>query len=612
MVESLFDPESVAYVYDPLPPRRRSHGYSKDEEDQKRRDLHTIRLMDLLPGQDNDEIQITLREVALDDRPKYSALSYCWGSSSSPRTVRCGSKILSIGENLFRFLWHHRNTDSPRTLWVDAISINQKDSYERELQVSIMSSIYSTSSSLLVWLGESDEDTAAVMASIKTIASSIRKDDEDGDLNPDKETTPGLEALYSKLWSEDVQMSLAAFLQRPWFHRIWIVQETMFGKNADSKILCGRDEVYWDEFQSVLMGYLYHSQLPRGDGLTEGIAHVSRLLNGLYFMSSHMREETTLVKTLARYRLFEATDPRDKIYALLGISSDVTSQATASSKSGLQIRVDYFSTPTEVYKILAATVLESQGPYFLNLVFDVDRDSSLPTWVPDWRSSDYHFAHSDLQFTEATGAESLSKFYASGNSVSKLSISDDGTVLSIEGLVLDEIKDSFDVAEDWEGTHKDDIKESLTRLSTKHWEEALDVHTEVPYPTGESRFEAYWQTFCGGHVLLPRETVRAYFVARDYGWSMPRNLTPGERLLMHATFSTFMVRRIAVTKGGFFVLGPRSMEPGDSCVVFKGSRTPFVIRRKGDSWVLVGECYVHGWMHGEAFKEELCETIRLV
>ncbi|KAF2745988.1 hypothetical protein M011DRAFT_478381 [Sporormia fimetaria CBS 119925] len=51
---------------------------------------------------------------------------------------------------------------------------------------------------------------------------------------------------------------------------------------------------------------------------------------------------------------------------------------------------------------------------------------------------------------------------------------------------------------------------------------------------------------------------------------------------------------------------------GDAIVIFKGGSRPYVIRRAGDCWRLVGSAYIHGIMYGAAFREEQCVDIELV
>ncbi|KAH6699937.1 hypothetical protein BKA64DRAFT_714229 [Cadophora sp. MPI-SDFR-AT-0126] len=47
------------------------------------------------------------------------------------------------------------------------------------------------------------------------------------------------------------------------------------------------------------------------------------------------------------------------------------------------------------------------------------------------------------------------------------------------------------------------------------------------------------------------------------------------------------------------------MEPSDIIAIFAGAKVPYVLRafKDQDKYSLIGECYVHGLMEGEAFEE---------
>lgn len=59
-------------------------------------------------------------------------------------------------------------------------------------------------------------------------------------------------------------------------------------------------------------------------------------------------------------------------------------------------------------------------------------------------------------------------------------------------------------------------------------------------------------------------------------------------------------RRVFVTERGSVGLGPGILEEGDICAVLFGGTVPFVMRSKGNEYLLLGEAYVHGIMRGEA------------
>jgi hypothetical protein len=71
-------------------------------------------------------------------------------------------------------------------------------------------------------------------------------------------------------------------------------------------------------------------------------------------------------------------------------------------------------------------------------------------------------------------------------------------------------------------------------------------------------------------------------------------------------------RRLATTEKGYYALVPAKTNPGNHIAILKGGNWPFVLRAHEQSWKLVGECYVHGIMNGEAFDESTCEGLAIV
>lgn len=67
-----------------------------------------------------------------------------------------------------------------------------------------------------------------------------------------------------------------------------------------------------------------------------------------------------------------------------------------------------------------------------------------------------------------------------------------------------------------------------------------------------------------------------------------------------------------VTEKGYIGLVPASSRAGDRIAILKGGAVPFVLREAANGcWTLVGEGYVHGIMHGEAFDEGQCTPMIL-
>ncbi|RKL38091.1 hypothetical protein BFJ72_g7553 [Fusarium proliferatum] len=128
----------------------------------QRLDKGAIRIMTLHRGSGSDIFECDLRNIRLAAKsvvqtPPYEALSYVWGSKQDPRHIYINGNRFAVTQNLFEALAYLRLPDSDRTLWIDAICINQLDFAEREVQVQQMPSPVSKSMRhSLTWYGRFD------------------------------------------------------------------------------------------------------------------------------------------------------------------------------------------------------------------------------------------------------------------------------------------------------------------------------------------------------------------------------------------------------------------------------------------------------------------------
>lgn len=118
----------------------------------------TIRLAVLEPGSGRDVVTCTLHEHSLGVKLPYKALSYAWDNnlSQSRLAMVCNGQKLEIPSNLYLALRRIRHGESPLTLWVDTLCINQADDDERSHQVGMMREIYENSEEVVIWLGEKE------------------------------------------------------------------------------------------------------------------------------------------------------------------------------------------------------------------------------------------------------------------------------------------------------------------------------------------------------------------------------------------------------------------------------------------------------------------------
>jgi hypothetical protein len=165
-----------------------------------------IRLLRLLHSEDeNAVIQCQLFNYSLQESSQrthpYDALSYVWGKSSETRPIRIDKQELPVTPNLHEALSRLRYRYIDRILWVDAICIDQKNIQEKEQQIQFMAKIYGQANRVVVWLGETADNSNQALEEIRVAGSKISTN------SLDKET---------------MQQAILALLQRPWFRRIWV------------------------------------------------------------------------------------------------------------------------------------------------------------------------------------------------------------------------------------------------------------------------------------------------------------------------------------------------------------------------------------------------------
>jgi hypothetical protein len=307
-------PPEPSLVEIPLPPRYKYSALLPSP--------NSIRLLRLLSATSTDApIECQLFDYSL-STPKrsfhiYECLSYVWGSPEDKKTIFIDGARLDVTSNLYASLRRLRDPELTRTIWIDAICINQEDLKERSEQVRFMAKIYAYARQVLAWLGEEADGSNEVMEQIRAEADQrIRSQSHSSILN---QTDTGV---------SDISMRL--FLTRPWFRRIWVLQEIAAARSIS--FICGARELSGSCFYHGLQAF-ERDEKSRLHGQNT-ISSIAYLLSGAALHFSHgdggaefqlgLRPLSELVDM---FRMREATDSRDKIYALLGMSSPQDSEA---------------------------------------------------------------------------------------------------------------------------------------------------------------------------------------------------------------------------------------------------------------------------------------------
>ncbi len=476
----------------------------------------------------------------LERPPPFVALSYTWGDNKEERRldVCAGGDAqgpdsdpssatsfghLAINPSLDESLRHIRKAQQSEsvTLWVDQICIDQRNTLEKTAQVAAMGTIYGRAAQVLVWLGPSTPGSDDFIDRMATVGSLAREQDVERYFDPakrtEKQTDDEFWQFMSKVTadsgtnagtgeryvSEDdkfetflrrasdalfgndgskkkVAVQLRAWQDRPWFTRVWVLQE--YSLAAKSPVfLCGDKTIEAELFSlahtvismtfagSRSFALLLQDETklaadhdgPEHKSSSERMAEQSELmdasldsrLENLSRLRRHCQSMTTdrqghgdayslgeLVQDLysADRPLMLATDPRDRIFALLNLCTDA---------DGLGISPDYADTQTVdlVYTRAARAILGSAGGMRLlellrfpkTIVGHEAAAKKLPSWVPDF----YHHRKSLCRSAaEVSGNQWL---YAPTESTRQAEIIHhrDGNerILSLKGIFVDTI-----------------------------------------------------------------------------------------------------------------------------------------------------------------------------
>ncbi|RDW72876.1 hypothetical protein BP6252_06783 [Coleophoma cylindrospora] len=623
----------------------------------------------------------TVEHVFLADNPSYEALSYCWGDPRPTEKLSYGDgKYIEVTKNLQAALINLARTEIPhdaqrRLVWADAICINQQDIEEKNVQVGMMREIYRNAQAVQIWVGEEEEDDDKGFDLLRRLLHVSSSRTTSQHTHSISYMTPRTRATFLGLgntWKDAfyVESGIVALLKmvdRPWFRRIWIVQEVGVARKA--WLNCGKLSIEWEDFiQAIRYSIDVRVRPLEGYGreMALKIAQTRDTRRGFQLSQTTENQGENLLSLLSRFHDFEATNPLDMIYALLGL----TSNSTGITPSDIRVKIDYGLKKDEVYTHVARTILSKTGNLdILSACHLVPNErngwgSSInqPSWVPDWSSSGKHVS---LRL-QGSWREDYFDFVASGSHTQCVPKFPDNRTLCLNGILFDKVTAVSLPAETRRAPP--DETPGIVVIFTDWFKEMYRTHLmfrsidrmfnfgrhKAKYVTGESMFDVYWQTrICGCYGPEGYDVLYDYFhdKAKEGNWRhfppplIPRNFAPGlwifslayiVNLIWLLVKGLFGVKRkpaevdtllsgkqehmayglwkFIKTEKGYLGLAPASTQLGDWIGIFEGGKVPLVLRKTEDaqSWYMIGESYVHGIMKGEAFDERNCIEINIV
>ena len=598
-----------------------------------------IRLLEIRKGALSDQIVCSLSIATLSEKPQYDALSYVWGNRIAEDPIMVDGIAVRVTENLEAAMRHLRRLDMSIILWIDALCINQKNVLERNQQVSLMGAIYRGAQEVLAWLGEIDAETSKVLSMIETLGGDLM-------LHWDPELSP---AISEEMLSASQFLGLCSLLGRPWWTRVWTVQEAILPEHLT--FVCGQRKVDAALFFDFSCNFARHMSsccgrfflLQNQSTLRDLRYQIDSLYTMHYFR--HRKDlfetESSLSGTnpnfrqqMSYYRSRSCKEPKDKIYGFLsfGVGDSIVGN----------IKPDYSLPDHIVYEEVAGGLMER--PSGLDLLNEVLPEQSLtnrtsvknlPSWVPDWTVIvPLDAVRSMLEFRQPHGSlkqyrfAGTPRFSASYHKPGKLALR--AAIFEAIGTLGDtrsknEPETAMSRFEDvvtiqrWRSlAHIEDEPDRLYRDSDQ-----LVDHNHLPnykyVPVTAD--DAFWEVLCsslllespdgltiGGQAQTQNDlTAReAYDEALKF-MASPTQHEPEQRALqfLNRVFQSIGTKRFLVSSGksGLMGLAPFTARIGDRIAVFEGGAGPYIIRKHGhleeQEWTFVGKAYVHGVMNGE-------------
>ncbi|KAK8023704.1 HET-domain-containing protein [Apiospora rasikravindrae] len=591
-----------------------------------------FRLLLLQAGEGDEPIKCQLVHASLKegaDRPSYETISYCWGDPAQTAGIFVDGLEMEVPLSARRVLQRMRKYDADRTLWIDAICINQNDVAERGQQVALIKDIYSKTEQCLIWLGEGDGEATtycdAVFDSVYGHAEHVTSNLADSDEIAFKTLTD------NGLGGPLLKQHIITFFSSPWFERAWVIQEALLAPR--SLVHIGSHEI---DLEKLLLSAAWLAHVSSTMDLCPLDKHVG-LLNckRMYDLGHSADDDKSIDDILDKLQTFRAADPRDYVYGILGLY-----QKLAGLEGGplpALLAPDYSKSVAAVMRDTSRHVIE-QSPNldFLGRLRHRPGTAYEATGVPSW-AEPWHMrsSNSDGPPSQGTAANDMKcNLYAADNAVGKREIAVtvatlnyDPDVLVLTGVIAGKVKDTSCVinGDPKQFAHLlesadspiylESIRESPETIGFALIAEATTT-SERPMAEYARTNVLAWADFIVKQKERPREANKRLGAKNPYSQTpdgMKADFTEEEWAALvdydDAVRLATQDRRVFRTEAENIGLGPRDMVAGDVVAVLYGCRWPVILRPRGDveveGYEFIEVCYVYGLMDGEAVQRHM-------
>jgi hypothetical protein len=338
-------------------------------------EIREIRVIEILPQDTNHKdtengfkIAVELKYCSLDDNISYEALSYTWGDPQKKAIIQVDSnENFVVRQGLESALRDLRLPTERRVIWIDALCINQADYEERSEQVKLMRSIYANASIVRSWLNQEIDPSNPAFVRLH----SLSEDSSVEDLGEDAEFWAPLGEVFANEY---------------WF-RIWVQQEIAYAAQWTVQCrICDISSKCLMKFATLMVMKLWGFYTDPLLDKTKWKALMPTPLRPLLYRSRRDGGEVLastfygpLNRALRECRGLKSTDPKDKVFAMLGMIDDYHDG---------DIDVNYNLSDKQVYINIVRLFIDRY--YSLDFLREATLGNlgpgheSFPTWLPDW------------------------------------------------------------------------------------------------------------------------------------------------------------------------------------------------------------------------------------
>ncbi|KAI1288223.1 HET-domain-containing protein [Xylaria venustula] len=572
--------------------------------------------------------------------PDYEAVSYRWGSSELTDEIIVSGYRFPVTKAAFDLLLARRSVWTHRTLWIDAICINQEDIQEKSEQVQLMRDIYHRASRVVAYPGGDWQSRIAGSTIYQLWGLAHQYNTNEIDY-----TTISNEASALR-WR-----AMADLFGNTYFSRTWVIQEIAVGQNT--QLYIGGEYIPWAIFAEVLDWCFQPNRrhlLTGSDEKDRRTWRSGQTIENIFIMSflrpeaetgtfasGKLRHMLDLENLLFITSSFRSADPRDKVFGLVGIARNAGDLALITPDYSLPVEQVFqnaaqaiFSLPRERRTI---HILALAGTGF------GERATKMPSWVPNFNKQRVFNSYSNILYEEG-------RFKASGDLPQHLELDYRYNSILFKGITIDRVLDISEYgALDW-GLQESELTDpfKVIAIQREYVYAAVSLcekHTGSSKVSDQRTYERLWWALITGRIN--KKPADAKFRKVFQHWLSNLDLMhssqsysryeqrvkegalgegavfvhDGTQTAYHHSFmEACFSRRVAITAAGRLCIVPPLTKVGDSVIIPFGSQTPFLTRKHPEqshniSYELIGEAWVDGVMYGETISDADEELIRI-